>query len=48
MSNAPQIRRADKVMSDERVCELIANEYSGRLGSVGPDGWPYVALLLYI
>ena len=35
-------------MSDERVGELIAHGYSGRLATVGPDGWPYVVPLLYV
>lgn len=48
MSTAPEVRRADKVMSDERARDLIASAYCGRLGTVGPDGWPYVVPLLYI
>jgi nitroimidazol reductase NimA-like FMN-containing flavoprotein (pyridoxamine 5'-phosphate oxidase superfamily) len=48
MSGAPQVRRTDKLMSDERVGELIARGYSGRLATVGPDGWPYVVPLLYV
>jgi uncharacterized protein len=48
MSNAPQVRRADKLMSDERVREIISRGYSGRLATVGPDGWPYIVPLLYV
>jgi hypothetical protein len=48
MSDAPQIRRADKLMSDERVRELLARGFSGRLATVGADGWPYVVPLLYV
>jgi hypothetical protein len=42
------VRRADKLMSDERVLEMISCAYSGRLASVGPDGWPYIVPLLYV
>jgi uncharacterized protein len=48
MSDAPQVRRTDKLMSDEHVSELVARGYSGRLATVGPDGWPYVVPLLYV
>ena len=45
---ARAIRRADKQMSDERARETLARGYAGRLGTVGPDGWPYVVPLLYV
>jgi uncharacterized protein len=48
MSEAPRIRREDKVMAEPAVLEMIARGYSGRLGTVGPDGWPYVVPLLYV
>lgn len=48
MSNAPQVRRTDKLMSEAGVREFISRAYSGRLASVGPDGWPYVVPLLYV
>jgi nitroimidazol reductase NimA-like FMN-containing flavoprotein (pyridoxamine 5'-phosphate oxidase superfamily) len=48
MSNTPQVRRADKLMSDEHVREFLATAYSGRLATVGSDGWPYIVPLLYI
>jgi nitroimidazol reductase NimA-like FMN-containing flavoprotein (pyridoxamine 5'-phosphate oxidase superfamily) len=48
MSNAPQVRRTDKLMSDERVREMISRAYSGRLATVGPDGWPYIVPLLFV
>jgi nitroimidazol reductase NimA-like FMN-containing flavoprotein (pyridoxamine 5'-phosphate oxidase superfamily) len=35
-------------MSHARALETIARGYSGRLGTVGPDGWPYVVPLLYV
>jgi nitroimidazol reductase NimA-like FMN-containing flavoprotein (pyridoxamine 5'-phosphate oxidase superfamily) len=48
MSGAPPVRRADKLMAEAAVRELLARGYSGRLGTVGPDGWPYVVPLLYL
>lgn len=48
MSAPPEVRRADKAMSDERARELVASGYCGRLGTVGADGWPYVVPLLYV
>jgi nitroimidazol reductase NimA-like FMN-containing flavoprotein (pyridoxamine 5'-phosphate oxidase superfamily) len=47
MSNAP-VRRADKLMDEARVREVLASAYSGRLATVGADGWPYVVPLLYV
>ena len=48
MSSAPQVRRTDKLMSDERVREVVSRGFSGRLATVGPDGWPYIVPLLYV
>ena len=48
MSSAPQVRRTDRVMTDERIGEMLARGYAGRLGTVGADGWPYVVPLLYV
>lgn len=48
MSDGPRLRRADRVMSDERVREMLASAYCGRLATVGPEGWPYVVPLLYV
>ena len=48
MSSAPQVRRTDKLMSDERVREVVSSGFSGRLATVGPDGWPYIVPLLYV
>jgi nitroimidazol reductase NimA-like FMN-containing flavoprotein (pyridoxamine 5'-phosphate oxidase superfamily) len=48
MSNAPQLRRADKLISDEQARAFVAHGYSGRLATVGSDGWPYIIPLLYI
>jgi hypothetical protein len=35
-------------MPEDRIGDMIARAYSGRLGTVGPDGWPYVVPLLYV
>src|SRR5437773_1312907 len=48
MSSSPQLRRADRQMSDARVEEMLARGYCGRLGTVGADGYPYVVPLLYV
>lgn len=48
MSNPPNVRRVDKLMSDARIDELLSTAYSGHIGTVGPDGAPYVCPLLYV
>lgn len=35
-------------MSDERARDMLARAHAGRLGTVGPDGWPYVVPLLHV
>jgi nitroimidazol reductase NimA-like FMN-containing flavoprotein (pyridoxamine 5'-phosphate oxidase superfamily) len=45
--SSPQIRRADRAMSDERTLETLAQGYSGRLATVSEDGFPYCIPLLY-
>jgi uncharacterized protein len=48
LSDAPQVRRTDKLMPDAAAREFIAKAHSGRLATVGADGWPYVVPLLYV
>lgn len=48
MSSPPQVRRADKLMPDEKLGQLLATAYCGRLATVGPDGSPYICPLLYV
>ncbi|NDZ19020.1 hypothetical protein C7T35_09215 [Variovorax sp. WS11] len=48
MSDAPVLRRADKLMDDARIEEMLSSTYSGRLGTIGADGWPYVCPLLFV
>jgi nitroimidazol reductase NimA-like FMN-containing flavoprotein (pyridoxamine 5'-phosphate oxidase superfamily) len=47
MSSPRDVRRADKVMTGARAREMLAGGFAGRLGTVGPDGWPDVGPLLY-
>lgn len=46
--SSPQIRRADRSMSDERSLETLARGYSGRLATVSADGFPYCIPILYL
>ena len=46
--SSPQIRRADRMMSDERVLLTLARGYSGRLATVSEDGFPYCIPLVYL
>jgi nitroimidazol reductase NimA-like FMN-containing flavoprotein (pyridoxamine 5'-phosphate oxidase superfamily) len=46
--NSPQLRRADRVMPEPRACEMLACGFSGRLATMGEDGYPYCIPLLYI
>jgi uncharacterized protein len=46
--SSPQIRRADRAMSDERTLETLTRGYSGRLATVSADGFPYCIPLLYL
>ena len=48
MSDAPEVRRVDKLMSEERCREMMTRAYCGRLATVGPDGCPYIVPLLYV
>jgi uncharacterized protein len=42
------MRRTDRVMSEGRTLETLANAYSGRLATVSKDGFPYCIPLLYL
>ena len=46
--SSPQVRRADRIMSDDLVRETLARGYSGRLATIGADGFPYCTPLLYL
>ena len=46
--SSPQLRRADRVMSEQRALEMLARGFSGRLATIGEDGYPYCIPLLYL
>src|SRR5258708_12765026 len=48
MSGSPQVRRADKLMTEERARDTLERGFCGRLATVGEDGWPYCVPLLYV
>ena len=46
--SSPQLRRADRQMSAQGANEMLERAFSGRLATVGEDGYPYCMPLLYI
>ena len=48
MSNAPKVRRQDKLMADDLTRETLTRGFCGRLATVSKDGSPYCLPLLYI
>jgi nitroimidazol reductase NimA-like FMN-containing flavoprotein (pyridoxamine 5'-phosphate oxidase superfamily) len=46
--SSPQLRRADRVMPEQRAREMLARGFSGHLATIGEDGYPYCIPLLYI
>ena len=46
--SSPQLRRADRAMSEQRAYEMLERGFSGQLATVGADGYPYCVPLLYI
>jgi len=46
--SSPQLRRADRAMSEQRAFEMLARGFSGQLATVGEDGYPYCIPLLYV
>lgn len=46
--SSPQIRRADRAMSEQRALQALAQGYSGRLATISADGFPYCVPLLYL
>jgi nitroimidazol reductase NimA-like FMN-containing flavoprotein (pyridoxamine 5'-phosphate oxidase superfamily) len=45
--SSPRVRRADKLMADAEIEELLSTGYCGHLATVSPGGSPYVCPLLY-
>lgn len=48
MSASPTMRRDDKMMSTERAMEALNGAFSGRLATIGADGFPYCLPLLFV
>ena len=46
--SSPQLRRADRAMTEQRAHAMLERAFSGRLATVGADGYPYCMPLLYI
>ena len=46
--SSPQLRRADRAMSAQQASAMLERGFSGRLATVGADGYPYCIPLLYI
>ena len=42
------MRRADKMMSSDRAMEALTGAFSGRLATIGTDGFPYCLPLLFV
>ena len=47
-SPPPQVRRTDRMMSDSAAQAVLERGYSGRLATIGADGYPYCVPLLYV
>src|SRR5689334_11492583 len=48
MSTAPELRRADRAMTEEEIASFLRGSHHGRLATVGSDGYPYCLPLLYV
>jgi uncharacterized protein len=48
MSSGPGIRRTDRVMPPDRALAMLQAGFSGRLSTIGADGYPYCVPLLYV
>jgi uncharacterized protein len=46
--SSPQLRRADRVMSEPRSWQMLESAFSTRLATISEDGSPYCIPLLYI
>jgi uncharacterized protein len=46
--SSPQLRRADRMMPEDRARQFLARGFSGRLATIGEDGYPYCVPLLYV
>ena len=48
MSSPPQVRRTDRIMSEQDTRAFLEAGYAGRLATLGADGFPYCVPLLYV
>jgi len=46
--SSPQLRRADRAMSEQQAYAMLERGFSGQLATIGADGYPYCIPLLYI
>src|SRR5437764_15219907 len=46
--SSPELRRAGRTMSEQRAYEMLERGFSGKLATMGEDGYPYCIPLLYI
>jgi nitroimidazol reductase NimA-like FMN-containing flavoprotein (pyridoxamine 5'-phosphate oxidase superfamily) len=46
--SSPQLRRVDRAMSEQRAHAMLERAFSGRIATVGEDGYPYCMPLLHI
>ena len=46
--STPTPRRAEKLMDKDRMLEFVTSGHTGRLATIGPDGYPYCIPLLYL
>lgn len=46
--STPALRRTERAMKDEALLAMIERGFSGRLATVGEDGFPYCIPLLYL
>src|SRR3954471_9025897 len=46
--SSPQLRRADRMMPDDRTLQFLQRGFAGRIASIGEDGYPYCVPLLYV
>jgi nitroimidazol reductase NimA-like FMN-containing flavoprotein (pyridoxamine 5'-phosphate oxidase superfamily) len=46
--SGPNLRRADRAMTDEQALQALERGFAGRLATVSEDGYPYCVPLLYV
>ena len=46
--SSPQLRRADRMMPEDRTLQFLQRGFAGRLATIGEDGYPYCVPLLYV